>query len=1124
MSFRYAGGLITAGSPVNANYPSGVWTNQQSMPYINGQVWTQDQYFENTTLLLHGDGNPNGTNPSSFLTFKDNSTNNFPITVNGDAYGDNFGPYAVADGYWSNYFDGTGDWLTVTDNAAFDFGSGAFTIEGWFNPSVLLNAVILDNRYGAVSPFPGYLISPRLDGTIQVLSENITLLVGTITTPINQWSHFAVVRDGSSNLSLFINGVRDVTTTSSTVFNSAGNPVIGAKSLSQSGLVPINGYLSNFRMVNGSAVYDPTQSTLTVPTAPLTAISGTALLTCQSNRFVDNSTNNFAITASGDVKVQVFNTFGVLPDGVNGSGYFDGTGDYIQVADNAALELGSESNWTVEFWGYFVSTPSDFDVIIGKGTGSGSYEYFFEAFADRTIDILYSANGTTTWTGQHQLTPVIPLGTWFHFAAVRNGATFKSYVNGTEYFSGSSFNIYAGSGVLNIGGYSGSSTQDPNMYLSNVRIVKGTAVYTSNFTPPTSALTAVTNTSLLTCQYAGSVRNVGFIDSGPYDFPITRVGNTTQGTFSPFSKPDGRWGNYFGSSTANLKFASNAAFAIGTGNFTVECFVNFTEWAGTFQRIFIQGVSGTTNVSLGRESGGTALNVDINTSNVISYTWTPVLGRWYHIAVVRSGTGSGQVALYIDGVSVATGTSSASVGQNQFIVGGLDWASSYNIRGYISNFRYSNTARTITVPTAPYSSDGNTLILTCQSNRFIDNSSNAFAITRNGDVKVTPFAPFQPLTAYSPAVSGGAGYFDGTGDYLSATLTGATSGTGAFTYECWIYPDLSQQFGIMNTRSGNTTDGFDWSVAPNGTSSCSYTSLGFLASAAGAVKANAWSHMAVVYNGSGGWTLYINGVSSATYTMSPNFTSTTFNIGVSALAGNPAKGYISNFRYTGSAVYTTGFTPPTAPVVPIANTRLLCNFTNAGIFDNTGFNALETVGNAQVDTSVVKYGIGSMEFDGTGDWLLIKNNDSLIFRTGDFTVEGWFYGTSSTAGMALFSIGRFDAGIMMRINAHASNDSLYINNTAYNWNPASNFLLNRWNHVALVRSGSNLYVFVNGTSVLSTTNSADINQTTDTYIGAQTHSTSTTPFIGYADDFRITKGIARYTSNFTPPIARMPNQ
>jgi hypothetical protein len=64
-------------------------------------------------------------------------------------------------------------------------------------------------------------------------------------------------------------------------------------------------------------------------------------------------------------------------------------------------------------------------------------------------------------------------------------------------------------------------------------------------------------------------------------------------------------------------------------------------------------------------------------------------------------------------------------------------------------------------------------------------------------------------------------------------------------------------------------------------------------------------------------------------------------------------------------IHPTNRTTDTA----ITNTSLLLLAPNAGIFDNTGKNNLETVGNAQIDTSVKKYGTGSMEFDGTGDYL-----------------------------------------------------------------------------------------------------------------------------------------------------------
>ena len=81
---------------------------------------SNDIYFEYNTLLI----------PGASTTFVDDaSTNNFAITINGDTKPNNFNPYTP--GYYSNYFDGTGDWLTIPNNAGFAFGSGAFTVELW---------------------------------------------------------------------------------------------------------------------------------------------------------------------------------------------------------------------------------------------------------------------------------------------------------------------------------------------------------------------------------------------------------------------------------------------------------------------------------------------------------------------------------------------------------------------------------------------------------------------------------------------------------------------------------------------------------------------------------------------------------------------------------------------------------------------------------------------------------------------------------------------------------------------------------------------------------------------------------------------------------------------------------
>ena len=185
---------------------------------------------------------------------------------------------------------------------------------------------------------------------------------------------------------------------------------------------------------------------------------------------------------------------GVRFDGANGTN--------LRIANSADIQIGSTSNWTIEFWLKRTGSYSDYDVIIGKGA-SGTYEWFIEGFADGSVDFLYSNNGSTTWSGQHEIISSQALERWYHIAIVRNGSganNFKMYVDGTQTFQTTAFDIYAGTYGLDIGGYGGATGQDPPVVISNLRIVKGTSVYTSNFTPPTSPLTNITNTKLLCCQ------------------------------------------------------------------------------------------------------------------------------------------------------------------------------------------------------------------------------------------------------------------------------------------------------------------------------------------------------------------------------------------------------------------------------------------------------------------------------------------------------------------------------------------------------------------------------------------------------------------------------------------------
>lgn len=225
----------------------------------------------------------------------------------------------------------------------------------------------------------------------------------------------------------------------------------------------------------------------------------------------------------------------------------------------------------------------------------------------------------------------------------------------------------------------------------------------------------------------------------------------------------------------------------------------------------------------------------------------------------------------------------------------------------------------------------------------------------------------------------------------------------------------------------------------------------------------------------------------------------------------------------GTAVYTSNFTPPTAPLTAITNTSLLTNMTNGAIFDNAMMNDLETVGNAQISTSVVKYGTGSLAFDGTGDYLVSNaaNSNLYAFGTGDFTIEFWIY-TNSSGTYTVYdsrALGVNDLSPTIYLN---SNSVTFFTNGGDRIN-GGNLTNATWNHIALARSGTSTKLFLNGTQTGSTYTDTNnyINSSGRPFIGSGSIVAGQNALNGYIDDLRITKGYARYTTTFTPPTAAL---
>ena len=272
---------------------------------------------------------------------------------------------------------------------------------------------------------------------------------------------------------------------------------------------------------------------------------------------------------------------------------------------------------------------------------------------------------------------------------------------------------------------------------------------------------------------------------------------------------------------------------------------------------------------------------------------------------------------------------------------------------------------------------------------------------------------------------------------------------------------------------------------------------------------------------SGSTRLFINGVQSgSTYADSTNYLQAPvwlgqFNDGSGA---GWFQGYMSGARIVKGTGVSSTFTPPTAPQTPTAATTLLLNGMNAGIYDATAINDMETVNNVYVSTAVSKFGSSSIRFN-SADYLKLPSTNELAFGTGNFTIEAWVYITANSGDW--FIISSIGSGGLFFGQRAGSGWGYGRTAVAWDYNSGVNPVTNTWQHLAISRSGTSMRMFVDGTQIGTTQSSGtDYSLATGgTSVGSQ----GANYYLGgYIDDLRITKGVARYTSNFTPPTQAFP--
>jgi hypothetical protein len=639
---------------------------------------------------------------------------------------------------------------------------------------------------------------------------------------------------------------------------------------------------------------------------------------------------------------------------------------------------------------------------------------------------------------------------------------------------------------------------------------------------------------LLPGNGTNGAQNNTFLDSSANNFTITRNGNTTQGSFSAYGD---LWSNYFDGNGDFLQTPQSAALAANSTNYTVEGWFYFD--AATYSAFdsagrgivsdFLANANGRWIVGINSSGNLGFYEQDASGANDVSaIDPTPITTRqWIYFAAVKSGT---TMRLFKNGTQVATATSAVRTAfSGRLNIGQTTVDTSYRgfFLGNISNVRFVNGSAlyssNFTPPTAPLTAISNTALLTCQSSMVIDNSTNRFVLTQNGNVSVSRFAPFNPTAPYSAATIGGSGYFDGTGDFLTTSGDVAT-GTGNYTIETYVYMLSLPTFSMFLGKSGAFNTSTYLAIRPNavsmGTFNGNYPEWSFT------FAVNTWYHIAVVRNG-GVIRCYVNGVEATlTQFSASDTTSYVANI-IGKYGASPDyafPGYMSGLRIVaGTAIYTSNFTPPTTPPTAVSGTQLLCNFTNAGIVDSAAKTNLETVGNAQISTAQSKFGGSSMLFDGTADALAGYNNQTLILSSRNFTWECWVYLNSISGTQAILSQrGAQQNELFLGLDT-ASGGQIF----AYADGAGSpgrmcsvSMPTGQWVHIALVRVGTTVTLYKNGVGGTTATSSQNfISQ--NVFVGADDSAGSGT-LNGYINDVRITNGVARYTSNFTPPTAAFP--
>ena len=380
-----------------------------------------DPYRDQISLLLDG------------TTLTDKSRNSFTITVNGNTQ-------IVSDSTFGNAvsFDGSGDWLSISPNAAFDFGANDFTFEAWvyFNSSSLYQSIFNLAYDGA-----GGLFFGKINSAFALYGINGgSVITSGGTVGLNTWQFVTVTRQ-SGLFKIWVDGVQVASATNATAIN-LNNPItVGG---GYAGTYPFNGRIGWLRVIKGVAL--------------------------PSSSFTFPYKFNFLPSTIKDIKNDIVGTF------TNGPIFSNTQKGMISFYNNNWIDTGTNfsnitSDISISLWMKYKGTQSYNASVLANHASSPNRGFCIEQYNSNAGQYIFAfGNGTTFYGGSTVFN--ITEDVWTHVVCIKSGTTIYNYVNGelkSTTSCGSTIAINASKNIM-VGGNGWSGTRYWNGNIGNLKI------------------------------------------------------------------------------------------------------------------------------------------------------------------------------------------------------------------------------------------------------------------------------------------------------------------------------------------------------------------------------------------------------------------------------------------------------------------------------------------------------------------------------------------------------------------------------------------------------------------------------------------------------------------------------